>query len=713
MTSLVQMLGDRVIGTVQEVSPDRILVLLELDAPQATALNTGVPVGFPRLNGYVLVPNESGATVGIVSAVQIERLPHPVRMREKAGGLIDLPLPFRVMTVTPLGTLRHAESDTSFVVRRGVDVFPSVGDPVLLPTPDQLRAIVEGESGRTTGRILLGRCPTAGNAPVYVDPDKLFGRHLAVLGNTGAGKSCTVAGLIRWSIAAAAAARERSKRAGPPNARFIVLDPNGEYATAFSDLNIRLFQVEPRDPGRPLKVPAWLWNGEEWAAFSGASPGVQRPILFEALRRLRSTGGSPDPLETKIGGRTRRYRFALKTKLDAGDHLQFGRREGLADDLLGIVRDFAPLIVDAADRDVRPLLTAVVELARKTEDAARGKAKDTGGFWHNNFTETGLESVIGALEAVGTKVGIVADEPGPGEDDPVPFAVDQLPGFVQALAADTSGRDLAQFVDSLNLRIRALLARGRLASILQPEDPGSISLHDLLSDIIGADSASTGPITIVDFSLVPSEVVHILVAVLARIVFEAVQRHRRETGQELPTVLVLEEAHTFVHSELAAESSTPAGRACCRVFERIAREGRKFGLGLVLASQRPSELSPTALSQCNTFLLHRIVNDHDQKLVRSLVPDGLGALLRDLPSLPSRRAIVLGWAAPAPLLVEVQELPKAQQPHSPDPPFWSVWTGEEERRIDWSKVEQAWVGSAPRPGALDVVPPPGLAPSGD
>ena len=175
-------------------------------------------------------------------------------------GLVDLPFPARLMTLTPLGTLVAYTSggDLVFEVRRGVDVFPSVGDPVLLPGADQLRAIVEGESAGTPGRILLGHCPTAGRAPVHLDPDKLFGRHLAVLGNTGAGKSCSVAGLVRWSIEAAQAARIEaaenepagSKRDPHPNVRFIVLDPNGEYARAFKDLDVRLFRVEPKGRGQ-------------------------------------------------------------------------------------------------------------------------------------------------------------------------------------------------------------------------------------------------------------------------------------------------------------------------------------------------------------------------------------------------------------------------------------------------------------------------------
>ena len=143
----------------------------------------------------------------------------------------------------------------------------------------------------------------------------------------------------------------------------------------------------------------------------------------------------------------------------------------------------------------------------------------------------------------------------------------------------------------------------------------------------------------------------------------------------------------------------PPARPAPGVFEKIAREGRKFGLGLVLASQRPSEVSPTVLSQCNTFLLHRLVNDRDQELVKRLVPDGLGPLLRELPSLPTRRAILLGWAAPAPILVEVEEIAAEFRPHSPDPAFWDVWTGAERRDIDWKKIARSWQGLDPEPPA--------------
>ena len=700
MTSLVQILGDRVVGTVEEVSADRIAVLLDPEAPQATALNTGAPAGFPRINGYILIRHENGATVCVISSVRIQRLPFPKRKgMQQDFGLVDLPYPSRLMNLTPLGTLkaRSTGGDLSFELRRGVDVFPSVGDPVLLPTPGQLRAIVEGESQETTGRILLGHCPTAGRAPVHVDPDKLFGRHLAVLGNTGAGKSCSVAGLIRWSLDAAQAARieaakdepEDSKRKPRPNARFIVLDPNGEYARAFKDLDVRLFRVEPREEGEPLKVPAWLWNGEEWAAFTGAAAGVQRPILFEALRRLRSELGSPEEFETITKARVKRYQNRVRILIQSGDHQQQGRREGVAEVLLNIHKDFESLVqsADCTDATLRETLTAVASCAQNVERSARSRPRD-GGHWHNDFSETDIDTVTEALQEAANAAGIVDDVVLLDENTPRPFTVSELPGYVDALAAGQSGRDIGQFVDTLNLRIRGLLGQGRLASVLQPGNP--ITLESWLADYVGTDQAENGTIAVIDLSLVPSEVTRIVVSVLARMIFEAVQRYRRQNNEELPTTLVLEEAHTFVHHDLGGDTAPLAGRECARVFERIAREGRKFGLGLVLASQRPSEISSTVLSQCNTFLLHRIVNDRDQELVKRLVPDGLGPLLRELPSLPSRRAILLGWAALAPTLVEVQEIPHDFRPHSPDPAFWDVWTGKQERTIDWGKIAQTW-----------------------
>lgn len=711
MRSLVEELGDRKIGVVESVSANAISVLIEPDSPQATALNTGTPTGFPRINGYLLIPNESGATVGVITSVRVERLPFPKRKGMQDFGLVDLPFPSRILTLTPLGTLRAKstgiEDDPKFEVRRGIDVFPSVGDSVALPTQAQLRSIVEGEGSDQPGRVLLGTCPVAGRAPVYFDPDKLFGRHVAVLGNTGAGKSCTVAGLVRWSLEAAKEGHKDGSENGKPNARFIVLDPNGEYSRAFADLSPRVFRVGGGDSAAPLTVPAWLWNGEEWAAFTGAAPGVQRPILFDAIRRLRSGAGEPDELSTRIRGRVKRYRTAILIRINSADQMTQGRREGVAQLLLNLAYDFRPL-ASQAEGELKATVESLIEQAENVEESCRSNAKPGGGgFWHNDFQEEQLGTILTALDAVGALVGaLVGADDGSddaSEDAPIYFSVQDLPGFVEALATDASGRDVSQFVDSLNLRIRGLFTSGPLASVACPDTGDQHDLAAWLQSHIGDNQASNGPLAILDLSLVPSESVHILVAVLGRMVFEAIQRHRRDHGSEAPTVLVLEEAHTFVHRDLTNDGSAAPGRACCRTFEKIAREGRKFGLGLVLASQRPSEVSPTVLSQCNTFLLHRIVNDRDQDLVRRLVPDGLGDLLRELPSLPSRRAVLVGWGAPAPVLVEVRELQESVRPHSPDPAFWKVWIGHQACDLNWQAIAADWTRESTRSTPNDLL----------
>jgi DNA helicase HerA-like ATPase len=100
------------------------------------------------------------------------------------------------------------------------------------------------------------------------------------------------------------------------------------------------------------------------------------------------------------------------------------------------------------------------------------------------------------------------------------------------------------------------------------------------------------------------------------------------------------------------------------------------------------------LAQCNTFLLHRIVNDRDQELVSRLVPDNLGGLLQELPSLPSRQAILLGWAAVVPTLVEMRFLEESHRPQSADPAFWDVWTGQSPRDLRWDRLAKDWLGGS-------------------
>ncbi len=682
------------IGTVESVSPSEIWVLLDTDAPQATALNAGTPIGFPRINGYVLIPNETGAVVGMIVWLGVERSAFPKRPGMKDFGLIDLPYPLRKLKLTPLGTLvqRMAKGTYSYRLERGVSAFPSVGDPASLPTETQLRSIIEAPD-EADQRVTIGTSPLTSSARVTVDPNKVFGRHLAVLGNTGSGKSCTVAGLIRWSIEQARIRRLEANKDDFVNARFIVLDPNGEYSSAFSDItSVRRFRVPPPpDNFKSLTVPMWMWNSHEWCALSEAKSGVQRPLLMRALRELRQGVETHNDEElmaalflrschrSLIGDRAR----GIPAFVDKPGRNDFGQK------LHAMAVSIESYSAKIATHGL--ILQQLSALLKSIADSKLNSFDNNGERveYYKPFVVADVDRTISELEKVIEILPVPERNSGTNEDSPIQFKGEDLIALVETLAA---AQGQSQYVETLLLRIKMLLNDQRMRPMVSPST--ELCLNDWLAEVVGQSLAKNGSLSIIDLSLISSDILHIVIAVIARLIYESIQRYRRLEGEELPTVIVLEEAHSFIHRGSESNDGVENPTQMCRqTFERIAREGRKFGLGLVLSSQRPSELSPTVLAQCNTFLLHRIVNDRDQELVGKLVPDNLGGLLKELPSLPSRQAILLGWAAQVPVLVEINELPTVHRPKSADPKFWEVWTGCEERFINWKKIVEDWTGT--------------------
>lgn len=562
------------IGTVEFVSPRAIIVKLNMDAPASVALNSGDPRLFPRVSSYLLIPVDTGMLVGQVEWLTLSRAASFKQIDKDDFDLVDLPLSDRKLRINPLGKLFESMDNDSirYTFSRGNDILPPLGASVLLPTLEQLKAVI---APRGSKNIMIGTTPGIGNAEVYVNPDRLFGRHLAILGNTGSGKSCSVAGLIRWSLEQAQSKNKKNQSSSTndlhnPNARFVILDPNGEYEKAFgkSELGIqaRVFKVDPRGSASSLKVPLWFWNTEEWSTFTQATTRTQIPLLRRVMRAIKGN--------------------------------------------------------DVAD------------------------------------------------------------------DTPIQFDVEKFTSELEELAENQSKEYVSAFKD----RVKVFLNHHRMKDII---DGNNVKLEEWLENYIGADSASNGCVSVIDLSFIPTEIIHVVTAVIARIIFEVQQRYVKinstnEDANTLPTVLVLDEAHIFLKAYKFDADNMDASSICCRTFERIAREGRKFGLGLVVSSQRPSELSPTVLSQCNTFLLHRITNDIDQDLVKKLVPDTLRGLLHELPLLSSQNAILLGWASELPLLIKMTTLPESQRPRSDDPNFWDVWIGVEDRPINWGDIVADW-----------------------
>ncbi|HYI63271.1 MAG TPA: DUF87 domain-containing protein [Allosphingosinicella sp.] len=191
------------------------------------------------------------------------------------------------------------------------------------------------------------------------------------------------------------------------------------------------------------------------------------------------------------------------------------------------------------------------------------------------------------------------------------------------------------------------------------------------------------PISIIDVSGVPSDIVSVVVAVLSRLVFDYAIWSRSEAQR--PVLLICEEAHRYIPSD-----KTSSGQAVRKILERIAKEGRKYGVSLGLITQRPSDLAEGVLSQCGTIIAMRLNNDRDQAFVKSAMPEGSRGFLDVIPALRNRECIVCGEGVSIPIRVSFDDLERDRCPASSDPHFSLLWkqTGEEEAMV--ARVVKRW-----------------------
>lgn len=191
------------------------------------------------------------------------------------------------------------------------------------------------------------------------------------------------------------------------------------------------------------------------------------------------------------------------------------------------------------------------------------------------------------------------------------------------------------------------------------------------------------PISIIDVSGVPSDIVSVVVAMLARLVFDYAIWSRNEVPR--PVLLVCEEAHRYVPSDTSS-----AGQAVRKILERIAKEGRKYGVALGLITQRPSDLAEGVLSQCGTIIAMRLNNERDQAFVKSAMPEGARGFLDTIPALRNRECIVCGEGVSIPIRVSFDDLERDRRPASSDPAFSELWrqTGDEEAMVQ--RVVKRW-----------------------
>ena len=226
-------------------------------------------------------------------------------------------------------------------------------------------------------------------------------------------------------------------------------------------------------------------------------------------------------------------------------------------------------------------------------------------------------------------------------------------------------------------RLEAKKEARRLGCLFQP--PASSMGMEWLAEVAaflmagkGSQTDNQGGIKIIDFSEVPSDILPLTISMLANMVFTANQWTARD--QRHPISLLCDEAHLYIPER----TGTNAGDAISvNIFERIAKEGRKYGLGLVVISQRPSEVNRTVLSQCNNVIAMRLTNGDDQSVIKRLLPDSLGGFGDLLPILDTGEALVVGDATLLPTRVRISE--PSKKPNSGTIDFWTEWNAKDPR----------------------------------
>ncbi|EKT64480.1 ATP-binding protein [Providencia alcalifaciens] len=219
----------------------------------------------------------------------------------------------------------------------------------------------------------------------------------------------------------------------------------------------------------------------------------------------------------------------------------------------------------------------------------------------------------------------------------------------------------------------------------------NITFEETIKNLLGYSSKSESNVTVIDLSGVPFEVLSITVSLISRLVFEYGYIYKRircaknpneKINNDIPILLVYEEAHKYVpNSDLSKYRSSKVA------IERIAKEGRKYGVTLLLASQRPSEISETIFSQCSNFIAMRLTNPADQGYVKKLLPDSLGSLIDKMTSFRQGEALLVGESIILPSIVQIE--PCTHSPSSNDIPYWQLWK-EEWKMIDFAAIKTEW-----------------------
>ncbi|MGY4157873.1 hypothetical protein ACVINW_003715 [Bradyrhizobium sp. USDA 4461] len=577
------------LGSVRRVVGATVYATLSSDLPSTSPIVHGRVYRVGQIGSFVRIPLGFLNAYGIVSMVGAVAVPgeDPLIAARSAECTLEIKL------------VGEAYRNSAF--QRGLSIYPTVDDEVHVVTEDDLSKIYAPSE---SAPVAIGSHSASESLEATLDLDKLVTRHAAIVGSTGAGKSNTVAAILKALTTGSF-----------PKARVIVIDPHGEYGAAFQGIS-RVFSIGAKD--YPFVLPYWCLSFDELGWFlvdrRAASETIQDGNLRDKIAEMRRVAS----VRVKVGANQKKL---LPEEVTADAPLPFGIRD----------------LWYHFDRLERVTYN---EIARVTEALiAEGNAKT-------------LTSAKFSPAALGSTA--------PFKPQPAPI--------------------MAAYTNKIAQRLRDR----RYDFLLNPGDfdGATKDLADLVESWVNHDQ----PITVLDLAGVPSDVMDLVVGLLSRLLFEVMfwGKDLPDIGKQRPLLLVFEEAHRYLPS---GEGSFIQGYAR-RSVQRILKEGRKYGLGAVLVSQRPSELDETLLSQCGTFIALRLSNSQDQGRIKSAVPDELAGLVDLLPALRTGEAIISGEATQIPSRVRIKLI--EPRPKSGDPEVSKLWADGAKPNPDYTVAVTNW-----------------------
>ena len=638
----------RAIGKVTSVAADRFVIEMLGGTDNFTVVGFDDLHYVARLGSFLMIPAQSEYVVAEVVGL---------RERDIAGGgdgQLDKANSAKYLDVVPVGML-PASGDGKF--RFGVSVFPSLYADALYALDGELDRIFDTEAdtvpgigygfadcvpeGATRFRNLgIGQSVVFEDYEVKVRIDDFFGGHVAVLGNTGSGKSCTVASVLQ-------ALFEKPDEHHARGASFVVLDVNGEYDRAFgrlpetADIGVTRLILDGSADNSRFRLPHWYLDLSEWELLLQASERTQVPILRMALG-LATLFSAANAAQLNA---VRNHILATCITLILGDETPPGAKQTR---IRGILQRFRTAQINT---------TSIIHMI----------AIDYGNM-------PGVTAAIQFLSGGGANPGFIIPDLKLPDYDGTPFDFNTLGDAIDLalLYEEAHGnRQIRDYCSSMVTRFKSLEERGDYR-FLRHDAAAPGSRETFMATVLGLVPITGGltkaaQIVILDMNAVEDEVVELVSAVIARMVFRLLRQ--AEPRNRFPVHLLLEEAHRYV-------ASTPSRHAvdASRIFERISKEGRKYGLFLLAASQRPSELSKTVLSQCSNFVVHRIQNPDDLSQIRQMTPFISDSVLRRLPSLPKQHALVFGNSVNLPTTFKVRRADPL--PASDDAKIVDLWFHE-------------------------------------